>query len=161
MYDFNFEPKTEEELTDLLEEGDGNYEVTSAEAQTSKNGNAMIKLSLKAWDKKGDQKFIYDYLILNGSKFSMRKIRSFCYSNGMEEFYNSGKFSAPDCVGRAGKCVIGIEKGTPEYPNDKNVIRGYTHNNNSATEGATSKKIGMDSRHSTQALERMDDDIPF
>jgi hypothetical protein len=154
MYDFNFEPKTEEELTDLLEDGDGDFEVITAEAQTSKNQNPMIKLSLKVWDKKGDQKFVYDYLILNGSKFSIRKIKHFCDSCGMEEFYKAGKFSAKDCVGRSGKCVIGIEKGTVEYPNDKNVIRSYVAHNNSATEGAASKKSGTESP-------AFDDDIPF
>jgi hypothetical protein len=154
MFDFNFEPKTEEELTDLLEEGDGDFEVTAAEAQTSKNGNPMIKLSLKVWDKKGDQKFVYDYLILNGSKFSMRKIKHFCESCGMEEFYNSGKFSAKDCVGRSGKCVIGIEKGTVEYPNDKNVIRNYLAHSNSTNEGLTSKNNGAEAPD-------FDDNIPF
>lgn len=152
MFDFNFEPKTEEELTDLLEEGDGNFEVISAEAQTSKNGNAMIKLSLKVWDKKGDQKFVYDYLILNGSKFSMRKIKHFCDSCGMEEFYNAGKFSAGDCTARSGKCVIGIEKSTGQYP-DKNIIKSYTNNNNSSTQAAHNKR-------STDAQD-FDDDIPF
>jgi hypothetical protein len=149
MHDFNFEPKTEDELTDLLEEGEGNYEVISAEAGTSKAGNPQIKLSLKAWDKNGEQKFIYDYLVLNGSKFSMRKIKHFCESSGMEEFYKAGKFSAPDCLNRTGKCIIGKQHDDGYLP--KNTIKDYVAHNN--TESA-SKKGGM-------SAQDFDDDIPF
>ena len=53
---FKFEPKSEEELTDLLEEGAGKFEVTGAKAKESKAGNPMIELTLKVWDGKGDQK---------------------------------------------------------------------------------------------------------
>jgi hypothetical protein len=150
MQDFNFEPKAEDELVDLLEEGDGNYEVASAEAKTSKNGNPMIVLALKVWDKNGDQKFVYDYLILNGSKYSMRKIRHFCYSNGMEDFYNAGKFSASDCVDRTGKCVIGIQIDKTGQYAPKNVINDYKEHG-SQVEHSNAEKGSAD----------FDDDIPF
>jgi hypothetical protein len=160
MYDFNFTPKREDELVDLLEEGDGDYEVTAAEAQTSKAGNPMIKLSLKVWDKNCQEKYVYDYLILNNvSKFSLRKIRHFCYSNGMADMYEAGRFSAADCVGKAGRCAIGIQHDKEgKYP-PKNVINDYSVNNNS-TESAP-KKSGMDVPQTTPALDAMDDDIPF
>ena len=46
-----FQPKTEEELKTfvLLPEGEYDFDVIGAEEQTSKSGNAMIKLTLKVY----------------------------------------------------------------------------------------------------------------
>lgn len=153
MYDLSFEPKKEDELIDLLEKGDGDYEVIKAVRKDSKsNGLPMIELQLKVWDHNGTQGLVYDYLMLTGSKFSLRKIRHFCYSNGMESFYESGKLSASDCEGKTGKCYIGIQKDkNGQYP-DKNIIADYTMSN-----------VNSNSLNNKNGLEPPvhDDDIPF
>lgn len=125
MYDLTFIPKKEEELIDLLAEGDGDFEVISAERTESKNGNPMIKMSLKVWDKNGEHKFIYDYLMLTDKKYSLRRIRHFCYSCGLGELYECGKINASDCVGKAGKLKIGIQKDKNGQYCDKNIVTDY------------------------------------
>lgn len=125
----SFTPKTEEELVDTLEIGEANFEVYEAAHKDSKSsGLPMIELKMKVWDKNGTQGIVYDYLMLNDSKFFLRKIRHFCFSAGLEEFYNAGRLHAHDCVGKQGKCTIGIQKDkTGKYP-DKNVVNDYLYN---------------------------------
>jgi hypothetical protein len=147
----SFPPKPENELLDFLEIGDGQFEVVDATSKLSKSsGNPMIELKLKVWDVKGKSGVIYDYLMLNEHNFSLRKIRHFCYSAGLGGFYEAGKLDAPDCIGRQGKCNIGIQKGSNGYQ-DKNVINDYLE----ASEQVLVKPlIKADDKE-------FDDDIPF
>jgi hypothetical protein len=131
MSDFIFTPQSENDLLDFLASGECNFEVVEATSKTSSSGNQMIKLKLKVWDMNGDEGFIYDNLILTSSKFLLRKIKDFCYSCGLENFYDAGKLSALDCNGKSGKAVLGIEKGVNGY-NDRNVIKGYIRKENQA-----------------------------
>jgi hypothetical protein len=150
----NYDPKPEEELIDLLEIGDGDFEVVEATEKHSKsNGNPMIELKLKAWDSKGQEGFMYDYLMLTGNNFSLRKIRHFCYSCGLDALYEQGRLSALDCTGKSGKLKIDFKKGENGYQ-DKNVVKDYVI---STTE--TNKKT--DSRFTAAQDEKFDDDIPF
>lgn len=129
MYDFHFSPKSEQELTDLLEEGPGTYEVTKAEPK-EKDNCLMLVLTLNVWDKNGQQTYITDFLKFDTtSNFCMRKIRHFCYSTNMQKEWEAGHFSAADCVGRGGKLMIGTqkEKKTDDgkvYP-PKSIVRDY------------------------------------
>jgi hypothetical protein len=149
----NFEPKPENELIDLLEVGDGDFEVLEAAEKHSKsNGNPMIELKLKVWDSKGHEGIIFDYLMLTNSNFSLRKIRHFCYSCGLAYLYDQGSLSAGDCVGKAGKLKIDFQKGNNGY-SDKNVVKDYI-----SGDSIPGKRSAQDS---TSALEKMDDDIPF
>lgn len=110
MYDFHFTPKTEEQLADTLEEGDGTYEVNKTERK-EKDGFVMIVLTLKVWDKNGQSMFITDYMKLDpNSNFCMRKIRHFCYSCGLNQEWDKGRFSASDCANRTGKLIIKTQK---------------------------------------------------
>lgn len=140
---FTFEPKQERELIDLLEMGEGDYEVLSANERTSAQGNPMIELKLKVFDVNSQSKNISDYLVLNDKKMCLKKIRDFCYSSGLASVYESGKFSGSDCVGRSGKLMIGVEDSDPKYP-PKNVVRSYLVN-----------------RQEQKKEEFIDDDITF
>jgi hypothetical protein len=125
MSDLSFEPKSENELITLLSPGIGSYEVYHAEAKISKNGNPMIELILRVWDDKGNTGQIYDYLILNEHKFSLRKIRHFCYASGIGELYEKGALNANDCINRYGKLKIIIQEDKlGKYP-DKNSVDDY------------------------------------
>ena len=137
MLGLRFEPKSEEELITLLHPGIGAYEVANAQSKTSKNGNPMIELTLKVWDEKGNMGQIYDYLMLNEHKFSLRKIRHFCYSSGIGELYENGSLNAEDCVAKSGKLRIAIQSDkSGKYP-DKNTVDDYliiTNNNDKKEE---------------------------
>ncbi len=127
MYDLQFEPKKEEELNTLLAIGIGDYEVIKSTAKISHIGNAMIELVLKVWDSQGNQGNIFDYLILNGHNLSLRKIRHFCYSAGLESTYEEGKLNASQCLGKVGKLQIGIQKDKEEKYPDKNSVQDYIY----------------------------------
>ncbi len=150
----NFEPKPENDLIDLLEVGDGDFEVMEAVEKHSKsNGNPMIELKLKVWDAKGQEGIIFDYLMLTGSNFSLRKIRHFCYSCGLETHYEQGSLSASNCAGKAGKLKIDFQKGNNGYA-DKNVVKDYIT-------GHASEAKKSDPRLTSAQDEAFEDDIPF
>lgn len=149
MYEFKYEPKEEKDLIDLLEEGEGNYEVASAKFKKSHSGNPMIELVLKVWDKAGNQGTIFDYLLLNDKNFSLRKIRHFWVSCGEPEIYERGGFNASDCENRGGKLIITIQKDkTGKYP-DKNAVADYVASN------------GGEKKQQQAGEPLVDDDIPF
>jgi hypothetical protein len=162
MYDLQFDPKTEEELHDFLEVGDGNFEVfkaTRKEAQST--GNPMIELVLKVWDKNGENKLIYDNLMLLSNKFALRRIRHFCYSCGLGDFYEAGKLNATDCIGKQGKLKIGFK---PEaHSKDgrlykaKNVVDDYEIE----VSCASNEPKKQNSSFTSAQDEKFDDDIPF
>lgn len=161
MYDLQFEPKTEEELHDYLEIGEGDFEVFKAERTDAKStGNPMIALILKVWDKNGDQALIYDNLMLTGTKFALRHIRHFCYSCGLENFYESGKLNANDCTGRKGKLKIGFKpesksKDGKQTYKAKNVVDDYIMIGVQVQEATNGKSKYVPKE------EAFDDDIPF
>jgi len=127
MTDLTFVPKNEEDLQTLLTVGIGSFEVSKAIAKPDKNGKPMIKLILKVWDESGQEGIIFDYLMLNEHKFSLRKIRHFCYAIGIGNLYEDGKLNASDCEGKFGKLQIGIQKDKEgNYP-DKNNVRDYIY----------------------------------
>jgi hypothetical protein len=148
----NFDAKPENELIDLLTPGEGNFEVLEATEKHSKsNGNPMIELKLKVWDEKGQEGNVFDYLMLTGSNYSLRKIRHFCYSCGLERSYEAGKLSGFDCIGKQGKLKIETKKGENGYQ-DKNVVKDYI------VESDSGKKTNP---NFTSQDEKFDDDIPF
>lgn len=154
MHDLQFDPKKEEDLRDFLEVGDGNFEVLEATRKESKNnGNPMIELKLKVWNAKGQIGFIYDYLMLTSNNFSLRKIRHFCYSCGLDGLYESGKLNATDCAGKQGKLKIDFQKGTNGYA-DKNTVKDYLVTG-AETNGKTNPSF------TSAQDEKFDDDIPF
>lgn len=132
MYDFQFTPKPEEELIDLLEDGNGHYEIISFEKKENKDGYPMAKFNLKVWDKNGRQGFITVFIVFNGSNFSLRIFRQLCYSCRMPDAYELGKFNGIEFVGKSGPCLIGTQKGSVgkdgKYYHDKNVIKEFLTN---------------------------------
>lgn len=148
MSDFKFKPEKDEDLTTLLKEGEGQYQVIKAEKKESKNGNPMIKLLLKCWDCEGNQGNIFEYLILNDNVFSKRKIKHFCYSCGLEEKYESGELNASDCENKYGILIIGIQKDKAgQYP-DKNSVYDFL-------------KPKEDIKLKGKISPELNDDIPF
>jgi hypothetical protein len=146
---FTFTPRTEEELNamNLLEPGEGIFEILDAIQEVSQNGNNQIKLKLRVLDKNGREGIIFDYLV--NIEFMEYKIRHFCECIGLMEKYNLGGFDANDCLGKSGKLKIGISKDKKgQYP-DKNSIVDYL-------KGSESKTIQK------ELLKPFaDDDIPF
>jgi hypothetical protein len=127
MADLEFTPKTEKEVSLLLEEGPGSFEVIKSIKKISKTGNSYIALTLKCWDKNGTQGIIFDNLSASDHPFVQRKNRHFCYSVGLENQYEEGKLNAIMCDDKTGNMIIGIQKDKEVDKPDKNCILDYIH----------------------------------
>lgn len=128
---FTFTPKSDDELSNLLVVGDGEFEVIDAKIKTSKNGNPMIELKLMVWDSRGRQKIIYDNLV-NVESFQF-KIKHFCDAIGILNKYEAGSILREDIVPpvgpvRKGRLKIGISKDFFGNHPDKNKVVDYLKN---------------------------------
>lgn len=110
-----FKPKTEQEIAEsqLPPIGEYDFEVLDASHETSKKGNAMIKLNIGLYSGDAIRWRIFDYLLPQLEA----KLRHFCDSTGLLNKYEAGTLTADDCKGRAGRVDIGhkIDK-TGTYP---------------------------------------------
>ena len=113
-----FNPLSEEEVLNLLPEGEYDFVVQAAEDKVSQKGNDMIKLTLGIWDKKGQEHTVFDYLAM------MFKIKHFADATGLESLYQSGGYDASDCLGKSGKCKVLQEEGKGAFP-PKNIVKDY------------------------------------
>lgn len=141
----------------LLAAGDADFTVNTAIEMTSKNGKPMIKVGLKVWDQTGAQGFVHDYLILTEA-FAW-KLKHFFESIGRGFDYATGEINPAEFVNANGRCILKIEKGTDQFPDDKNTVKDYI--------GETAK---MKTEKTNQAFRTLapgeppmftDDDIPF
>lgn len=131
MYDFHYEAKPEEELIDLLEDGDIDFEIVAAGRMENDEGLPMAKFNLKAWDKNGKEGFITDFIVFNGSNFQMKKYRHLCYSVGLGELYEAKKANASDFLGKTGKGkartkAAGVSKKNGKFYAAQTVIADYS-----------------------------------
>lgn len=120
----SFQPKTEAQLAEanlIPDKSECDFEVLQAWDKVSKAGSPMIHVKLNVYREDGTGKFIDDYLL--GAMEA--KLRHFCDTTGLLPQYQAGSLCAADCVGRAGKVRVGIEKDeTGQYP-PKNKIKDY------------------------------------
>lgn len=116
---FSFQPKTEEEVLNLLKPGTYDFLIKQAENAVSKKGNAMIKLYVCIFDEQRRERYVTDYLM----EAMLFKVKHFCDATGLEEKYQQGKFDAMDCINRRGKCKVRIEESEGFAP--KNSIQDY------------------------------------
>lgn len=121
-------PRTPEELQalNLISPGVYDYQVIEAKDRISKSGNEMIELRLRVWDEKGSERTIFDYLLDSMS----HKIRHFSEVNDLLDKYNSGEIEAMDCIGKAGKVEIVIQKDKTGMYGDKNSVKDYVTKDN-------------------------------
>lgn len=125
MADLEFTPKTEKEVSGLLEEGPGSFEVIKSIKKISETGNSYIALTLKCWDKNGMQGLIFDNLSNSEHPFVQRKNRHFCYTVGLNKEYEEGAINAVMCDNKVGNLLIGIQKDKKGDKPDKNCVSDY------------------------------------
>lgn len=141
-----FQPKTENEIANenLIEPGEYDFEVVAAFDKVSKSGNDMIELKLRVFAER--ERVINDFLL---EKIAY-KLRHFAEATGLLDTYNSGDLIADDCVGKAGRVKIGIQKDkTGAYP-DKNTVNDYVVDGTSEPKPVRLEQVAL-----------KDDDIPF
>lgn len=130
---FAFSPKTDAEINAiqnraLLPDGIYPFIVKDFEQKMSKSGNEMLQIRIGILDTDSSERNITDYLVATDQM--MYKLKHFCDTIGFEKEYEKGLFEPAKCVGRSGKAIIGIQKGSAKqdgsgfYP-DKNCIKDY------------------------------------
>ena len=157
---FSYQPMSDEELqtsTKLLKEGEYKFKVLSANAETSKAGNPMIKLTLQILN--NDYKVIAtltDFLVANIS--AAWKLKKFAKAIDEEDRYNQGTFNENHCLNKSGRCFITILNET-YLPSGKllpkrNGINNYiSHDAENAPSPLKEKE--------KEAVDFQDDDLPF
>jgi len=111
-----FEPKTEEQISNLLPDGEYKFKVIKAEdKQAQSSGADMIKLTLKI-----DDKIVFDNLL----ESMAYKLIHFCNAADLLHKYDAGTLTASDCDGKEGFCKIITDAKDPAYA-PKNVIKDY------------------------------------
>lgn len=119
-----FTPKTEKEVNkfDLLAKGDYDFEVVKAENTFSKKtGAEMIKLELDVFSESGYRNRVFDYL-LGSVEY---KVKHFCDATALKPEYDAGELTADMCIGRSGRCSIGIQIDKAGQYQDKNIVKDY------------------------------------
>lgn len=143
-----FQPLSESELKPpLLEKGEYDAELLSAEDKTSDAGNSMIHLLFKVYGPTGKSFLIHDYLVfVEGLAY---KVRHFCYMNGLQNEYEAGFLSADICKKiRSLRVKVGIKVDKTGQYDDKNVIIDYLENVPGQAKAKTEEPF-------------VDDDLPF
>ena len=148
-----FKHLSDEELQSffLAEPGIYDFEVIDAKDRVSKSGNEMIELKIKIWDKDGNQRVIFDYL-LEAMKFKLKHFADCC---GLTNKYKADEIGSLDCVGKSGKVDIIIQQGQPNpaggyYP-DKNSVKDYVQPDENVVQA---KKV-------SNGEDFFNDDVPF
>ena len=116
-----FQPKSEEEVSNLIPKGEYPFEVLSAEEKTSKSGNDMIALKIGVAYNDATRG-VFDYLVdLESMAY---KTRHFADSVGLLADYEKGSLDADKLPGLTGKCRIDIQPAKDGY-DAKNVVKDY------------------------------------
>ncbi len=153
-----FTPVSEENSNDPTYEpwpdGVYDYEVREADETTSKQGNEMIALQLWVFNKTGQRRVVFDYLV--SSEKAAWKIKSFAASCGLLRRYENGELDAEEIVGQCGKLVLATQKATMEWP-AKNTVKAYEKAEARADAPRTAR---APAREKTPAGD-IDDEIPF
>lgn len=156
-----FTPKSEQQLAEenMLPAGTiCDFEVVDAENATSKAGNDMIKLRIKAWAPDGSVKMLDDYLVSN----VLFKVLGFAKATGKRDIYDSGDFQAGDCLNATGRLKIGVQPASGDFA-AKNTVAGYIDPNAKTRDAPPSGPPPARPRQPAMAStgREIDDDIPF
>lgn len=147
-----FEPKTEQEVSNLLPAGIYDAEINTAEDTTSKSGNEMIKVDLAVFDEKAGKYFIFDYL-MEAMAFKLRHAAESC---GLLAKYNKGELSADDFIGKTCKVKVKIDD---KVASNKKNNTDYLPSNVVADYVVTDKPVKKTTKKETE--EELSDSVPF
>jgi hypothetical protein len=166
----NFKPMSKQELKNILSDGNYSFEVISAIEKQSKAGNTMIALNLKVGGEHSHTVFINDWLIkphdhedAEQAKNKIWKIRSFCYSIGLQDKYESGSLTDVECVGKKGMAKIKIRNDQNGDP--VNAIAYYLEQTSltafSALASKANEKVDIAMKTHKDKNQFLYDDMPF
>lgn len=150
------------EASRVLEAGEYDGTIESAEHQTSKAGNPMVKMGVRVYSGEGDI-VLYDYLV--SGLATTWKIAAFASAMGKSREFEVGQFDPLDLIGTNVRVRLVVKK-SPEY-GDKNQIAGYSLSNLSKPKTAPAAKPSQPAKASKPTADIPpgttidEDDIPF
>ncbi len=96
------------------------FEIAEAEEKQSKAGNDMLVLTLHVYNRDGERRVIYDYLL----ESIPHKLRHAAAGCGLMAEYHRGQLSSVDFYGKTGRLKLGLQPEKDGFP-AKNVVRDY------------------------------------
>lgn len=140
-----FEPKTAAEIDEagLLEAGVYDFEVMEAEDTTSKAGNDMVALVLRAENAEGRGFKLLDWLV--ATEGGAYKVRHFAEAVGLLAEYENGDMPAGVMIGKTGRAKIAVKPAEGQY-RAKNTVADY---------------VPGGAENAPRTKELLDDEIPF
>ncbi len=143
-----FTPKTELQVSRLLEKGRYKFKVMETEEKKSKGGKDMGKLTLKVFSPCGKTVIVNDWIMTDYPDFEF-KVRHFAYSVGFGGQYEAGNLPLKQTEGKEGYCDIGIEIDKNGVHPNKNKVLDYIVDAPKDSSFLPSKDSGLN------------DDVPF
>ena len=118
-----FIPKNEKEIATagLMPKGTYPFEVMDAEDAVSKNGNEMIKATLRIFQPDGKTRLLIAYLM----EAMPAQLFHFCTYSGLAVEYGNGTLKAADCIGKNGYCEIAIKEDKTGQYGPQNVVKDF------------------------------------
>jgi hypothetical protein len=117
----NFQPRTEQEITEsaLLRRGEYDFEIIDATEKKSSAGNEMIELKVRVSNGIGISRMLTDYLLAKRPA----RLRNCCAACGLLDKYATGCLSADDFPGKRGTLRVTVEKA--KGFSARNIIQDY------------------------------------
>jgi len=147
-----FQPKSEAEIQEEnpfspWPPGVYDFEVTESEERTSKSGNDMIALTLKVYNKDGDSRTVFDYLLPS----ILYKLKHAAEACGNADKYERGELTSVDFYSKTGRLKLRIDPAQNGYA-AKNAVQDYVVDSRSDTRPAVPQRATKDD---------LADEIPF
>lgn len=139
---FSYNPKDAD--GDTFPIGDYPAVLEKVEEKTSKKGDAMLVVTLRAYN--GDrQTFVTDYIVNPSSLWKLKKVAQ---ALGALQIFKDGTFDLDQHLGQNLTITLGIEEAKGDFA-EKNTVKGYKA---AAPAGAF---------HAPKVAAEIDPDIPF
>lgn len=134
----------------------GEYDFTVADAgeeRSASSGNDMIKLTLHVFDRSGNRRTVFDYLVSTDK--GQWKVRHFCDAVSMIRQYESGDLNPMDMLNRSGRLKLRVKPAQNSYPAN-NAVNDYL-----PAVAASSQKGANGPAQYVPPGPDLDDQIPF
>jgi len=132
----------------LFQNGVYPFEIIEATRGQSSKGNDMITIKFNAFDKEGNTRHVYDYMVLN---LDWKCKPFFSYYN-LGDKYKLPNFDCSELIGKTGYFDLIIEKSTDPKYKDKNKVAKFLFDYSGS---AAVKSIPL------QAKEVIVEDVPY
>jgi hypothetical protein len=164
---FDYPVMTEEEVQKerykLLDDGEYEAVIDSMIPKISQSGNNMIDVTLSVYDRNGNPKIIFDYIVLTPGM--MWKFKHICDSAGLCKEYTDKTFKVEMALRKNVRVRISTKEGGL-IPSDK--LKGKSEGSRYPTKNVIEDYLGTSGSVTTQAEPskgqadlKFDDDIPF